>query len=94
MLGVQINPMLDFSDYLRHITPEVKNLARVLTKSRLSPNRKQLVIDQLLKSKYHVIHLGIFTDKQLSTIDRKKERNPLQEGMWRTSGPQRVYSPI
>jgi hypothetical protein len=25
---------------------------------------------------------------------KKKERNPLQEGMWRTSGPQRVYSPI
>jgi hypothetical protein len=27
-------------------------------------------------------------------IERKKERNPLQEGMWRTSGPQRVYSPM
>ncbi len=26
--------------------------------------------------------------------DCKKERNPLQEGMWRTSGPQRVYSPM
>ena len=25
---------------------------------------------------------------------RKEERNPLQESMWRTSDPQRVYSPI
>ena len=24
---------------------------------------------------------------------KKKERNPLQEGMWRTSGPHRVYNP-
>ncbi len=24
----------------------------------------------------------------------KKEGNPLQEGMWRTSGPQRVYNPM
>ena len=29
-----------------------------------------MVIDQLLKSKYHATHLGIFTDKQLSTIDK------------------------
>jgi hypothetical protein len=27
-------------------------------------------------------------------LERKKGINPLQEGMWRTSGPQRVYSPI
>ncbi len=26
--------------------------------------------------------------------ERKKERNLLQEGMWRTSDPQRVYIPI
>jgi hypothetical protein len=70
MLGVQINPMLDFRDHLRHITTEVRTLARVLTKRRLSPNRKQLVIDQLLKSKYHATHLGIFTDTQLNTIDK------------------------
>jgi hypothetical protein len=70
MLGVQINPMLDFGDHLQHITTEVRKIARVLTKRRLSPNRKQLVIDQLLKSKYHATHLGIFTDKQLSTIDK------------------------
>jgi hypothetical protein len=28
------------------------------------------VIDQLLKSKYGVTHLGIFTDKQLETTDK------------------------
>jgi hypothetical protein len=80
MLGVQINPMLNLRDHLRHITAEVKTLARVLAKRRLSPNRKQLVIDQLLKSKYHATHLRIFTDKQLSTIDKiinKAARNAL-----------------
>jgi hypothetical protein len=38
------------------------------------------VIDQLLKSKYHVIHLEIFTDSQLDTIDKvlnKAARNAL-----------------
>jgi hypothetical protein len=80
MLGVQINPMLDFRDHLGHITTEVRQLTRVLTKRRLSPNRKQLVIDQLLKSKYHATHLGNFTDTQLSTIDKiliKAARNAL-----------------
>jgi len=52
----------------------------VLTKRRLSPNRKQLVIDQLLKFKYNADHLGIFTDTQLNTIDKiinKAARNAL-----------------
>ena len=38
------------------------------------------MIDQLLKSKYHATHLGIFTDKQLETIDKllnKAARNAL-----------------
>jgi hypothetical protein len=43
----------------------------VLTKRILSPNRKELVIDQPLKSKYHDTHLVIFTDTQLSTIDKR-----------------------
>jgi hypothetical protein len=62
--------MLDFRADLKHITTEVRNLARVLTKRRLSPSRKQMVIDQLLKSKYHATHLGIFTDTQLYTVDK------------------------
>ena len=80
MMGVQINPMLDFRDHLNRITTEVRKLARVLTKRRLSPNIKQLVIDQLLKFEYHATHLGIFTDKQLNTIDKilnKAARNVL-----------------
>jgi hypothetical protein len=80
MLGVQINPMLDFKNHLKHITTEVRKLARVLTKRRLTPSRKQLIIDQLLKSKYHATHLGIFTDTQPSTIDKilnKAARNAL-----------------
>ncbi len=34
MLGVQINPMLDFRDHLQHITTQVRKLARVLTKRK------------------------------------------------------------
>ena len=80
MLGVQINPMLDFRDHLKHITTEVRQLARVLTKRRLYPNRKQLVLDQLLKSKYHATHLRILIDTQMKTIDKilnKAARNAL-----------------
>ena len=80
MLVVQINPMLDFRDHLKRITTEVRKLVRVLTKRRLPPNRKQLVIDQLLKSKYHATHLGIFTYSQPNAIDKilnKAARNAL-----------------
>jgi hypothetical protein len=94
MLGVQINPMLDFRDHLRHMSTKVKILARVLTKRRLSPNRKQLVIDQLLKSKNHAVHLGMFTDKQLSTIDKilnKAARNAM--GLTPSSPTEAIHRP-
>jgi hypothetical protein len=80
MLGTYINPMLDFRDNLKHITVDVRMLAKVLTKRRLLPNRAKIVIDQLLNSKYHANHLGKFTDKQLETIYKlfnKVERNAL-----------------
>ena len=48
----------DSQPYLKHISTKVIQLARVLAKRRLSPNRKQLVIDQLLKYKYHATHWG------------------------------------
>ncbi len=70
MMGVHINPMLNFRDHLKHIIVHVRKLAKVLTRRLLSPNREKLVIDQLLKFKCHAIHLGIFTDKQLETIDK------------------------
>jgi len=70
MLGVHINPVLDFRGHLQHITTNIRKIAKALTRSLLSPNRKKLVIDQLLKSKYHATHLGIFTDKKLETIDK------------------------
>jgi hypothetical protein len=72
--------MLDFRDHLKHITTEVGKLAQVLTKRRLSPNIKQLVINQVRKSKYHATHLGIFTSTQLNTFDKilnKAARNAL-----------------
>ena len=80
MLGVHINPLLDFRDHLKHITTDIRKLAKALAKRLLSPNRKQLVIEQLLKSKYHATHLGIFTDKQLEQVDKifnKAARNAL-----------------
>ena len=79
MLGVHINPLLDFSEHFRHITAEVRKLATVLKRRRLSPHRKQLVIDQLLQSKYHAVHLGIFTDAQLTNIYRPYPCIRLQE---------------
>ena len=70
MLEVHINPILDFRDHLKHITIDIRKLAKALTKRLLSPNRKKLVIEQVLKSKYHATHLGIFTDKPLTQIDK------------------------
>jgi hypothetical protein len=49
MLGVHINPMLDFRDHLKHITTDIRKLAKALTKRLLLPNRKQLVIEPLTK---------------------------------------------
>jgi len=72
--------MLDFRDHLKYITTEFRKLAWVLTKRRLYPNRKQLVIDQLHKSKFHATHIGIFTYSQLDTIDKilnKARKNSL-----------------
>ncbi len=42
--------------------------------------QKTMVIYQLLKSKYHATHIGIFTDSQLNTIDKilnKAARNAI-----------------
>jgi hypothetical protein len=69
MLGVHINPMLDFRDHFLHITKDVKKLANALAKRKLSPPLKTLAIEQLLKSKYHATHLGVFNERQLTTID-------------------------
>jgi hypothetical protein len=41
MLGAHINPMLDFRDNLKHITTNIRKLAKALTKRLLSPNRKK-----------------------------------------------------
>jgi hypothetical protein len=69
MPGVHINPMLDFREHFLHITKDVKKLAKVLAKRKLSPSLKTLAIEKLLKSKYHATHLGVFNKRQLTTID-------------------------
>ena len=70
MLGVHVNAMLDFRDHYEHITKDVRKIAAVLQHNKLSPGRKQRVVEQLLKSKYHAVHLGILTDTQLDRVDR------------------------
>ncbi len=70
MLGLHINPVLDFREHLAHITKDVQKLAKTLAKRKLSPSFKTLyVIEKLLKSKYRATHLGVFNDRQLTEID-------------------------
>jgi hypothetical protein len=61
--------MLDFREHFLHITKDVKKLAKALAKRKLSPPLKSLGIEQLLKSEYHAAHLGVFNERQLTTID-------------------------
>ena len=70
MLGVHINPLLNFTDHYNYITKEVRSIASVLRMHKLSPGRKQCIIQQLLRSKYHALHLGIFTPAQSRSIDK------------------------
>jgi hypothetical protein len=70
MLGVHINPMLDFREHFLHITKDVKKLAKALAKRKLSPPPlKTLAIEQLLKCKYHATHLGVLNERQLTIVD-------------------------
>ncbi len=68
MLGVHINPMLDFREHFLHIANDVKLLAKALAKRKLSPSLKATAIEQLLNSKYHATHLGVFNERQHITI--------------------------
>ncbi len=69
MLGVHSNHILDFREYLAFVTKDVRKLLKALAKRKLSPSLKILVIEQLLKSKYHAVHLGVLNDRQLTEID-------------------------
>ncbi len=61
--------MLYFRDHPNHITRDVRKLATSLAKRKLSPSHKTAIKEQLLKSKYHDTHLGVFNERQLTTID-------------------------
>jgi hypothetical protein len=61
MLRVQINTMLYFRDHLKHVTTNVRLIAKVLKPRKNYPPK-------LLKSEYHATYLGIFTNKQLEII--------------------------
>ncbi len=69
MLGVHINLVLDFREHFVHIARDVRKLAEALTNKKLSPPYKTLVVEQLLKSKYHATHLGVLNTRQQTKID-------------------------
>ena len=69
MLELYMNPVIDFQEHLVYITKDVRTLAKALAKRTLSPSIKTLVIEQLLISKYHATHLGVFNNRQLVEID-------------------------
>ena len=48
MLGVHINPILDFRDHFLRITKDVIKLAKALAKHNLSPSLKTLAVESLL----------------------------------------------
>ena len=60
--------VLDFREHHTYITKDVRKLTRTLAKRKLSLTYKTTVVKQLLKSKYHATHLGVFNERQLSTI--------------------------
>ena len=55
MLGVHINPMLDFRKHFLYITKDVDKIAKTIAKRNLSPPLKSIAIEQLLKSKYRTV---------------------------------------
>ena len=69
MIGVHINTVLDFIEYHTYIPKEGNMLAATLAKRKLNLTFNTLVVELLLKLKYHVTHLGVFNDRQLTTID-------------------------
>ena len=69
VLGVHVNHMLNFRDHFQATTKDVRKLIRTLQNFKLSGGRKIQVIDRLLLAKYHAMHLGIFTEQQLTVID-------------------------
>jgi len=61
--------VLDFKEHHTYITKDVRKLAKTLAKQKLSLTHKTTIVEQLLKSKYHATHLGVFNERQLSNID-------------------------
>ena len=61
--------VIDFREHHNFITKDVRKLAKELANRKLSPTHKTTIVEQLLKSKYHATYLGVFNDRQLSTID-------------------------
>jgi hypothetical protein len=50
MLGIHIKTILDIGEHHTHIIKDARKLATALSKKKLSPTYKILVVEQLLKS--------------------------------------------
>ena len=69
VLGVHLNHMLNFTEHFNETTKDVRKLIHTLQNFKLSGARKILVIDHMIIAKYHAMHLGLFSEQQLSIID-------------------------
>jgi hypothetical protein len=61
--------MLDFREHFLHIIKDVKTLSKALAKHKLSPPLKSIAIEKSLRSKHHATYLGVFNERQITTID-------------------------
>jgi hypothetical protein len=64
---IRLRPLRCLSPFTSYIYFDVK--ISLIQSSKLSPSLKTLAIEHLLKSKYHATHLGVFNERQLTTID-------------------------
>ena len=69
LLGVHLNPILNFKKHFSTITAEVRKISKILKKEPLSTKYKLVATETLLKSKYFTLGLGLLTTSQLKTID-------------------------
>ena len=69
MVGVHIKTILDFREHCTYITKDIRKPATTLTKIKLISTYKTLVVEQLLKFKYHdATRLEVSNDRPLTTI--------------------------
>jgi hypothetical protein len=92
MIGVHVNMVLDSREHQTHIIKDVRKLAKTLAKRKLSPSHKTTIVEQLLKFKYYATHLGVFNERQLSTMDGILYKATRQTIGLLPNSPRRVFN--